>query len=373
MVSRAAQPRLEIVNTARHAANKPCRPCSRPVNEFHPAPSVWNGGGEQPHNINMKKYLSLLLLSLAVAASAAEPKKVLVVTVTTGFRHSSIATAEKIITKIGADSGAFTVDFVQQPKSVNVPQKPNPPKKPADLKPEADDVAKAKYAADLAKFAAAETKYKADLEKFIADEPRIKALREEAAGGMAGQMAKLSLENLQKYDAVIFANTTGDLALPDKEGFIDWVKAGHGFAAMHSGSDTFHGFRPYIDMLGGEFAGHGSQEVVELMVKDAKHPATKDFEKSWNINGKREEMYLFKSYSPTNVHELLVMDKHPNSKAAGHYAVSWCKEFGKGKVFYTSLGHNEYVWEMAEYQKHILGGIKWVLGLEKGDATLETK
>ena len=83
-----------------------------------------------PHKLIMKKQLSLLLLSLAVAASAAEPKKVLVVTVTTGFRHSSIATAEKIITKIGAESGAFTVDFVQQPKATNIPQKPNAPKKP---------------------------------------------------------------------------------------------------------------------------------------------------------------------------------------------------------------------------------------------------
>ena len=53
--------------------------------------------------------------------------------------------------------------------------------------------------------------------------------------------------------------------------------------------------------------------------------------------------------------------------------VSWCREFGKGKVFYTSLGHNEYVWEMPEYQKHILGGIEWALGLKKGSAEPQTK
>ena len=82
-----------------------------------------------------------------------------------------------------------------------------------------------------------------------------------------------------------------------------------------------------------QFAGHGAQEIVELLNKDTEHPATKDFGASWNINGKREEMYLFKSYHQTNVHELLVMDKHPNSKAAGNYPVAWCKEFGKGKVF----------------------------------------
>ena len=54
---------------------------------------------------------------------------------------------------------------------------------------------------------------------------------------------------------------------------------------------------------------------------------------------------------------------------SGRFPVAWCKEFGQGRVFYTSLGHNETVWENKRYQKHILGGIKWTLGLEKGDAT----
>jgi len=84
----------------------------------------------------------------------------------------------------------------------------------------------------------------------------------------------------------------------------------------------------------------------------------------------QEEIYLMKNYDATKVRELLVLDKHPNKKKeAGRFPVAWCKEFGQGKVFYTSLGHNEAVWENKRYQKHILGGIKWALGLEKGEAT----
>jgi type 1 glutamine amidotransferase len=188
---------------------------------------------------------------------------------------------------------------------------------------------------------------------------------------------KMSLDALKKYDAVIFANTTGTLPLPDVEGFIDWVKAGHGFAAMHSGSDTFHGsggkISPYIDMLGGEFAHHGAQVVVQCMNMDPQHPATKHFGASWDIEGKKEEIYQFKNYDRTKVHELLTLAKHPETGEPGNYGVSWCKDFGKGKVFYTSLGHNEYVWQMPDYQQHILGGIKWVLGLEPGDATPQLK
>ena len=192
-------------------------------------------------------------------------------------------------------------------------------------------------------------------------------------------LAKLSPANLKNFDAVIFANTTGDLPLPDKQGFIDWVKNGGAFIAMHSGSDTFHGFKPYIEMLGGEFETHGAQVSVDAINRDKSHPATRHLEDTFKVY---DEIYIIKSYDRTKVHELLSLDAHPNSKQPGHYAISWCKDFGQGKVFYTSLGHREDVWDPTEpnrktnpkevaeaYNKHILGGIKWALGLEKGDAT----
>jgi type 1 glutamine amidotransferase len=86
-------------------------------------------------------------------------------------------------------------------------------------------------------------------------------------------------------------------------------------------------------------------------------------------------MYLMQNYNTDGkVHELLVLDKHPNNKKKlGHYPVAWCKDYGKGKVFYTSLGHREDVWENQRYQRHILGGIRWALGLEQGDAAPQAK
>ena len=78
------------------------------------------------------------------------------------------------------------------------------------------------------------------------------------------------------------------------------------------------------------------------------------------------------------MHDLLVLDKHPNLKTPGHYPVSWTRDFGRGRVFYTSLGHREDLWDAdpslpdrknsveisKAYQAHLLGGIKWALGLE---------
>ena len=58
--------------------------------------------------------LILLLDHIAATTPAAEgPKKLLVVTVTEGFPHSSVPVAEKILAQLGEKSGAFTVDIVR--------------------------------------------------------------------------------------------------------------------------------------------------------------------------------------------------------------------------------------------------------------------
>ncbi len=329
-------------------------------------------------SIFIKSTLGLLASALILGTSAA-PKKVLVVSVTTGFRHSSIGVAETTLARLGAESGAFTVvDYARQP-DLKIPQKPNAPANPKELAADASENARAKYQADMAKFEAAQEKFKADLEKWNGRKEEVKAAQASYDQALKASLAKLSPDNLKNFDAVIFANTTGDLPLPDKQGFIDWVKNGGAFIAMHSGSDTFHGFRPYIDMLGGEFETHQAQVSVEAINRDKNHPATRHLGDTFKVY---DEIYIIKSYDTNKVHELLSLDAHPNSKQPGHYAISWCKEFGQGKVFYTSLGHREDVWdptdpnrknnskEVAEAcNKHILGGIKWALGLEKGNAT----
>jgi uncharacterized protein len=277
-----------------------------------------------------------VLLAIVLATSAyAEPKKLLVVTTTTGFRHSSIPTLEKILTQLGQDSGVFTVDFVRQP-----PGKPANPKK--DATPE-----------EKTAYQTAEAKWEETLKV---------------------SLQKLSPENLKNYDGVVFASTTGDLPLPDKQGFLDWIRAGHAFIGIHAASDTFHGFPEFIAMLGGEFQHHGPQVSVDCLNQDSANPATASLGKVWTLQ--QEEIYQFKNYDAAKVHDLLIMDKHPEHKdQSGHFPVSWCKNYGDGKVFYTSLGHREDIIDAdpnlkdrknspeisKAYQQHVLGGIKWAL------------
>jgi len=291
-----------------------------------------------------KKLLAVLMMAGLSWSAAAQGKKVLVVTTTTGFRHSSIPTAEKVLGQLAKQSGAFTVDYVSQP--------PNEPKRPQKPKDGADAAAQ---------------------EKFKAEEAQYNAARKAWGEEMKKVLTKLSPQSLKQYDGVIFANTTGDLPLPDPQGFLDWIKEGHGFVGMHSASDTFHGFRPYIEMLGGEFQSHGAQVSVDADNEDQQCAACRHLGGKWTVY---DEIYIIKSFDRTKVHSLLSLDAEPNKKTPGYYPISWIKEYGKGRVFYTSLGHREDVWDKEfpnrkndpkvaeDYQKHILGGIKWVLGLE---------
>ncbi len=265
--------------------------------------------------VSCRLLLAGLLLLGAVGLSQAAPKKVLVVTVTKGFRHSSIPTAEKVLGELAQKSSIFEVEYVRNDEEM---------------------------------------------------------------------AQKMTADALKKYDCVIFANTTGDLPLPDKQAFLDWIKSGKGFVGMHSATDTFRGHNPldpYVEMIGGEFKAHDRvQPEVDCINRDPKHPACRDLGATFHL---KDEIYLLNGFDRNKVHLLLVLDKNPTDKTPGEYPIAWCKEYGKGRVFYTSLGHREDVWDpktpenfqrenpeavSEAYRKHILGGIQWALGLAEGDA-----
>jgi type 1 glutamine amidotransferase len=286
----------------------------------------------------MKTLLALLIMTLPLTSLQAAPKKLLVVTTTTGFRHTSIPTLEKVIEQLGNSSGEFTVDFVHQP-----PGQPTAPKGGAT-----DDQKAA---------------FKAAQEKWM---PTLKAA-----------LQKLSPESLKNYDGVVFASTTGDLPIPDPQALLDWIKNGHAFIGIHAASDTFHNWHGYIEMLGGEFAHHGPQVGVDCINDDPANPSNAHLAKTWSIT--QEEIYQFKNYDSAKVHDLLTLDKHPETGVDGHFPVTWCKSYGVGRVFYTSLGHREDIIDpdpnlkgrinsveiSKAYDAHVLGGIEWALGLKK--------
>lgn len=179
--------------------------------------------------------------------------------------------------------------------------------------------------------------------------------------------AVLSEQNLRNYAAVIFF-TTGELPIDDgqKRALMDFVRGGRGFVGIHSASDTFYKWPEYLELVGGYFDGHPWHQTVGIRVEDRRHPATAHLPATFTLN---DEIYQFKDWSRDRVHVLLSLDpasvdmtKAGVKRTDRDFALAWTREFGRGRMFYTALGHEEEVWRDPRFQQHLVGGIRWVVG-----------
>lgn len=184
--------------------------------------------------------------------------------------------------------------------------------------------------------------------------------------------ADFTKENLQKYQVVMFY-TTGNLPISEENldyFFKEWLtQPGHGFIGFHSATDTFHNYQPYWDMIGGTFNGHpwNAGETVTISVHDTSHPAMKPLGEQFQI---KDEIYQYKNWQPEKVRVLMSLNMAEcKTKRPYMVPVAWVKDYGKGRVFVTNLGHNEGTWTDPRFLAHVTGGLKWILGQEEGDAT----
>ena len=186
-------------------------------------------------------------------------------------------------------------------------------------------------------------------------------------------------KNLDYFDAVVFY-TTGELPMDDeqKASLLSFVKDdGKGFLGVHSATDTFYKWPEYGEMIGGYFNDHPWHKKVRVNVEDRDFAATKHFPPSFEIT---DEIYQFKNYSRDRVRVLMTLD--PNSvdltgprvhRTDRDFALTWVRNYGKGRVFYSALGHEYQVWDRPDIQKMWLEAVKWAMGLTPGDATPRPK
>jgi type 1 glutamine amidotransferase len=183
-------------------------------------------------------------------------------------------------------------------------------------------------------------------------------------------------KNLDYFDAVFFY-TTGEIDLTDdqKADLLAFVKEdGKGFLGSHSATDTLYKWPEYGEMIGGYFDLHPWNQIqAPIVVEDRTFPATKHFPAALTIH---DEIYQFKNYSRDRVRVLMSLDpakidlQHKDvHRTDKDFAVSWVRNYGKGRVFYSSLGHREEVWDRKDIQTMWLEAMKWTLGMSQGDAT----
>ena len=189
---------------------------------------------------------------------------------------------------------------------------------------------------------------------------------------VSDDLAHFEADKLKQFDAVIFANTTGEVFCrpADKEQFNalsadekrqqqeiatrlaknldDYVQSGGGFMAIHSATDTLKKEKTYGDMIGAVFTQHpwGAKETVMIRVEDPGNALAKGvFERDeFKFN---DEIYEFREpYDRKRLHVILSLDlaksdkpNRPLRRTDGDYPVAWTRSHGTGRVFYCSLGH----------------------------------
>lgn len=179
--------------------------------------------------------------------------------------------------------------------------------------------------------------------------------------------ATINAENLKHYDALVFY-TSGDLPFSEdqKQAFLNFVKSGKGFAGVHSATHTFRKWPVYGELIGGYLDEHPWNQEVVIKVEDPMHPATKHLAPFFRI---KDEIYQFKDFSRNRVHVLLSLDnssvevnKEGVKRADKYFALAWTRQYGKGRVFYSALGHDDQVWQDERFQMHLVNGIRWTMG-----------
>jgi type 1 glutamine amidotransferase len=159
------------------------------------------------------------------------------------------------------------------------------------------------------------------------------------------------------------------MSVEGKQKFLAAIEAGKGFVGIHSATDCFHspGIDPYIAMIGGEFLTHGPQQKATMKVISPQFPGMKGLGDAFSIHDEWYALYKFAK----DLHVILVQETAGMTGLMYQrppYPATWARMHGKGRVFYTSMGH-ESIWKTETFQQVLMGGIAWSLGNAEANVT----
>lgn len=177
--------------------------------------------------------------------------------------------------------------------------------------------------------------------------------------------------SLRMADAVFFLGHR-DVPVDEqqKADLLQFVRDGKGLVAAHTALTAWDTWPEYGELLGGRYDGHPWNVATGPVVNEgADFPATRHFPPTFTLT---DEFYQPKGFSRSSARVLLRLDvaklpAHPDLRVQD-YPLAWAKTYGKGRVFYSSLGHDTKAWDDRDVAQMYFEAIKWALGLTEGDA-----
>lgn len=159
-----------------------------------------------------------------------------------------------------------------------------------------------------------------------------------------------ALLRLSEYSSVVLYTQGGRLSDEQEKDLCDWVRAGGSLIGIHSAADSWCDNQAYMEMLGSQFIGHGPVCEFSVNISDAHHPVMRGF-RDFRVT---DEFYILRKRTEANLHWLA----SGNWQTALH-PLAYVREYGRGRVFYTALGHDQRTFQHPMFQKLILRALRW--------------
>jgi type 1 glutamine amidotransferase len=213
-------------------------------------------------------------------------------------------------------------------------------------------------------------------------------------------VSAITPEYLNSFDGLMLM-TNGNIPFSpvQRRAIVEFVRNGKALIGVHCAALTMYDYPEFGEILGGYYLRSiiptrqlATGRFGVLKVEDQNHPATKMLGPSWPVQEEFYEyghevwdasrptenisavggLHILMPFSRERVHVLLSLDTEHTDltgiegmNKGGDYPQSWTRTFGRGRSFYTSLGHRDESWtHNAIFRDHLLGGIRWALGLE---------
>lgn len=178
-------------------------------------------------------------------------------------------------------------------------------------------------------------------------------------------------ENLARYQVIIFLSTSGDILDEARQtAFREFLEQGGGFVGIHAavaGEVATEGGWPwYGATLCAQFTNHSAIVQAAIHVEDRRNPSTAGLPQRWV---RTDEWYNFIESPRSQVRVLASLDEtsYPGGTMGGDHPIAWCRQIGRGRMWYTALGHTEASFTEPLFLRHLLGGIQLAAGTKPAD------
>ena len=182
---------------------------------------------------------------------------------------------------------------------------------------------------------------------------------------------KITTANLGRFQAVVFLSVTGDVLNAEQERALrEYVEGGGGFAAIHGSvfgplacEDQW---RWYGDLFCCAFSTHSAVVPALVHIEDPSHPANAGLPARWE---RSDEWYNFTGTPRGKALVLATVDEatYNGGKMGADHPITWCRKVGKGRMWYTAMGHTPESFAEPLFRRQILNGIQLAAGWTAGE------